>query len=171
MAYFVYLLLVGGLIFTFVLATCARTSGDLFSTHIPKPIDLFSINTTSSDEVCTLGNFTAYFVYLLFLGELIFIWLTCARFSGDLVCTHTSSCLTYSLQVPPLHGLVFTPVILWRILFISFSLGTLFTWEIYYDPVQVTLVIYSVHVPPLVDLFCTYGTFWWLILVTYPPMT
>ena len=52
------------------------------SVHIPPYVDLNSISTTSC-LVCTLRNFTAYFVYLLFLCELIFIWVI---FYGMFLC-------------------------------------------------------------------------------------
>ena len=34
---------------------------------------------------------------------------------------------------------------------------------------HVPLVINSVHIPRLGDLFCTYGTFWWLFVYIPPP--
>ena len=77
----------------YLISTRACTSGDLFCTHssswwhtlywgnvlmvyfvhIPPHVDLNSISTSSSYLVSTLGNFTAYFVYLL-LDELNFLW-------------------------------------------------------------------------------------------------
>ncbi len=84
----------------YLISTRACTSDDLFFTHIsswwhtmyvlmvyfvhiPPHVDLNSISTSCSYLVCTLGNFTAYFVYLL-LDEL--------NFFDGFVCTHTSSC-------------------------------------------------------------------------------
>ena len=43
------------------------------SVHIPPHVDLNSVSAKSY-LVCILRNFTDYFVYLLFLGELIFVW-------------------------------------------------------------------------------------------------
>ena len=45
----------------------------VYFVHIPPHVDPNSISTSSSYLLCTLGNFTAYFVYLL-LDEHNFLW-------------------------------------------------------------------------------------------------
>ena len=79
----------------YLISTRTCTSGDLFCTHpsswwytlywgnvlmvyfvhIAPHVDINSISTSSSYLVCTLGNFTVYFVYLP-LDELNFLWVT-----------------------------------------------------------------------------------------------
>ena len=91
MAYFVYSYLLVGLIFTYYIVTCERTSGYLFSTYtsscwpiffiknfliadsIHKPLhgELFSIIKNSSSHSLYTCDFKASFVSLLFLGGLM----------------------------------------------------------------------------------------------------
>ena len=97
--YFVYLLLLGGLIFTFSGWLRARLSGDVFCTH-----------TSYGDIFCKKGflglfcthTFTCLtifykdhlfnFVYLLLRGELQFMWCFMSTYTpGDLFCTRTFS--------------------------------------------------------------------------------
>ena len=121
--YFVYLLLLGGLIFTFPGWLRARLSGDVFCTHTSYG-DVFCTKGFFKGLFCThtFACFTIFykdhlfnFVYLL-LGELKFMWCFMSTYTpGDLFCTHTSSW--------------------WTILY---------TWSF--------LRVYSIHLPPYVDL-------------------
>ena len=105
-----------------------------YSIHLPPHVDLNSISTRSC-LVCTLRNFTAYFVYFLFFGELMGYFLmtyTCMFLCWPILyiyilmvsyslykenfnvrfCKHTSSFFMYftrcswpSLYISDFHGL------------------------------------------------------------------
>ena len=77
----------------------------------------------------------------------------------------------YSVQIPPCFDLfsisttsswpsLYTLVTFMALYVYLLLLGELmFTWVIFYDYMgKKPLVTYSVHLPPLIDLFCTYGT-------------
>ena len=160
----------------YLISTRACSSGDLFCTHpsswwhtlywgnvlmvyfvhIPPHVDFNSISTSSSYLVCTQGNFTAYFVYLL-LDELNFLWLIFYGLHvyiplGDLFCsytyillvtssvllelfdgfvfTHISPMLTYFLYLPPVYDQVCT-VMTFKVYFVYFlQLGELISRDI-----------------------------------------
>ena len=119
-----------------------------------------------------------YFVYLLLLGGIIFTfsgWLR-ARLSGDVFCTHTSYgwrilyegiFQAYSVHISS-HVWLFSTRTTSSILFIFFFSASLSLCDVLW--VHITLGTYSVHLPPLGDLFCTHGNFWWFILYTYLPI-
>ena len=111
MDYFVHFLLFGELIFTcHILQPNARSSGDLFWTygtfwllflHTPALVDLLPISTTYSWPSLYTSQFYVLFCIFTspwwayhYMGDISCI--TCARYSGDLFCTHTFSFVTYS---------------------------------------------------------------------------
>ena len=133
MAYFVYLYLSLGLslhILRLTYSVPLPSLDDVFCTqgtfwriilynYFPM-FDLFSTSTTSWWPSLFTCEFMAYFVYLLLLREIsndymgaylcwtiLYTYHLLMTYIG-LFCTHTSPCLTYSLQMPPLHHLVCT---------------------------------------------------------------
>ena len=132
-------------------------------TYFPM-FDLFSTTTTSWWPCLFTCEFIAYFVYLLLLREIsydymgaylwwtiLYTYLLLMTYIG-LFCTHTSSCLNYSLQIPPLHHVVCTLGNFMAYL-VFFILGELkYTCDILW--LHVPLVTYSVHLNHLCDLFC-----------------
>ena len=114
MAYFVYFLLLGELVFTWditydyvhVLFVIYSVRKVLFDDFFCRHTSLCWLKYQPYYRVCTLLNFTSYFVYLLLLGEHIIRWMifyglhvhivsysmaTYTRTSGDLFCIHTFS--------------------------------------------------------------------------------
>ena len=144
----------------------------VYSVHIPPHVDLNFIST-SYCLVCTLQNFTAYFVYFLFFGEIMgdFLWLTCAYSFVDLFCTYTSwwgrilyirKILMYdSVNIPPhflcilshVHYLVCTLVIFMAYFVYFLLLGELILRDILWRRARTSG-----------DLFCTYTSSLWPIL-------
>ncbi len=115
-----------------------------YSVHIPSHVDLFSISTTYLWPPFYNSDIDGLFFNLYLLVGLIFtyLWLHVhlhlltysvhrALLDG-LFCTHTSSCLTYSLQVRRLHDLICSLVNLWLNLYIYFALVCLSLLERYF---------------------------------------
>ena len=100
-----------------------------------------------------------YSVHIPPLGNL---FCTYGRF-WRLFCTYTFPCLSYSLQVARLHSYSYTSD------FCGLFYFLLKTYHIM--TAHVPLVMYSVHIPRLGDLFCTYGIFWWLFVYIPAPPT
>ena len=156
--------------------------GDLFCTHgnfwwfnlytYLNHVDLNSISTTSC-LVCTLGNFTAYFVYFLFLGELMgfFLWLTRACSSVDLFCIYTSwwcrilyirKILLYDSVNIPRHFLCILPhvddLVYTLVIFMAYFVYFLLLGEL------ILRDILWLRARTFGDLFCTRTSSWWPIL-------
>ena len=118
----------------------------------------------------------AYFVHFLLPGELIFTWVIfydhvhvsqltdSVRNFLTAYSVHIPPMLTYLFYVPPIHDLCQKDSLVYYFVYLLLLGGLFFT---FYGYVHVSLVMYSVHIPPLVDLFCTKGSFWRLILYTY----
>ena len=168
MAYFVYLLLLDGLTFTYFMAICVCPSGDLFCTHtsywwpilytgkflndslvhiLTSPCLTYSPKVSHVHDLdWTLLNFMTYFVYLLLLGELIFTYFIakCVCSSCDLFCTRNFS-FWFIVYTKKFFDRLFSTIVQ-SILYIYFSLSLAFIW----------VTFYGLH-----DLFCTNTSSWW----------
>ena len=145
-----------------------------YSVHFP-PVDLYSTRTTSSWSNLYTSDFYGQF-YLLLLGRIFFTYFlaTCARTSGDLCCTHTSSwwpilftrkfLKAYSL-LPPVWFNLYTSLFVHR----GFLRPTLlYLTDIYY--LHVPLVTYSVQKGLFDGLFCTQNAPCWSKFSSWPSL-
>ena len=150
MAYFVYSYLLVGFIFTYHMATCARTSGYLFFTHTSSWWPVLYIReflkALSAHEVPHVwpifykyhlyGTLVFYSLFCLFSSPLWanlhskILWLN-ARITGDLFCTHILL-VTYSVSHTLLtaHS-VHIPLVTYCFYTSEFtSLWRIFSWHI-----------------------------------------
>ena len=145
----------------------------LFTTHIRPHVDL--IITTSSWPSLYTCDFMAYFLYLLLVDGIIFTYIMASYAPTSAILYIYLLFMTYSVHREVFGGLHILPCFWlsststnfsWPSLWSIFSLVSLFLHIIWLQ-VHVPLVTTSVHITPLSELFCRYGTFWRLILYTY----
>ena len=166
----------------------------LFCTHISPCLTYSLLVPHPLDLVCTV----VALLFSLFASPwwayhhvIDILWLR-ALTSGDLFCTYPlswwlflfkmSHSMAYSVYIPPCVYLFYiSTTSSWPSLYTPnfYGLICLFTstWRAYvyvsdilWLHADVPLVTYSVHLPPLIDLFCTYETYWLTILYTNHPM-
>ena len=130
----------------------------LFSTHVSECLTYSLKVPHLHDIVCTQVNFSAYFVYLLLLGELVFIWLIFYGLQVVQVPQYTSPLVTYCVHKKFLTAYT---------VHIPSNIDLIFILKILYEHVHVRLLTYSVHIPPLGDLLLTFR---WYILYTHHPI-
>ncbi len=143
--------------------------------HIPPLADPFSTLYTFC-YLC-LCNYLSMLIYFLKLPPYL---RQCARTSGEIFGTRTSGDLIcagkcfyglFCTHITPFWPIFYTYHLfktyfvhywlIWSILYIYFLV------VLFYGAVHLRLVTYSVHIPPLVDLFSTQGCLWKHILYTY----
>ena len=154
----------------------ARSSGDLFLTYgtfwllflnTPAHVDLLSISTTYSWPSLYTSQFYVLFCIFTspwstyhYMGDIS--WITCARSSCDLFCTHTSS-LWLILNLLTAYSVHTSPPC-WHI-FKKYLLPILYTID-FYGLFCLFYSFWRAYIYLRYFMTCTY--LWWPILYTYP---
>ena len=167
-----HFLLFGKLIFTcHILRPNARSSGDLFWTYgtfwlpflyAPAHVDLLSISTTYSLPSLYSSQFYVRFCIFTspwwgyYMGDIL--WITCARSSGDLFCTYTSSLwpILHFLTAYSVHTSVHVDI---------FSISTYYLFYIsFYSLFCLFYFFWRAYIYLRYFMTCTY--LWWTIMYT-----
>ena len=170
---FVYFLLLGWLIFTHFITTCARNFVVLFCTHtFTMWFFLFIRKFFVSYSLWPILFFFYVFYLYIFYGfvHTYLQWpilhtcpflVTYSAYKepfGVLFCTQSSLCLIYFVSVTTLHGVFFYTCFFHGLFCLFTSPGWAYVYmnDIFWICVHVPLLIYLLHVPHLGDLFSTF---------------